>query len=245
MIIVGNWKMNKDVKESNHFLDSFISKMKWYKQNNLRLFLSPAYPLVNDIKNKILEKKVHFELGLCAQNCHNKNFGSHTGEVSVKILKSVGFSAVIIGHSERRKSFNETNEILLEKILRCFENNLLPIFCVGETLAERQKGDQYKIIENQISILKPFSNKNNIVVAYEPVWAIGSGKTPTNEEINDIHLFIKKNLPNTSVLYGGSLNEKNAKDILSISNVDGGLVGGASLDYSKFTSIIKVANEIC
>ena len=114
-----------------------------------------------------------------------------------------------------------------------------------ETLAERQKGDQYKIIENQISILKTYSNKNNIVVAYEPVWAIGSGKTPTNEEINDIHLFIKKNLPNTSVLYGGSLNEKNAKDILSISNVDGGLVGGASLDFSKFTSIIKVANEIC
>ena len=245
MIIVGNWKMNKDIKESNHFLDSFISNMKWYKQNNLKLFLSPTFPLVNNIKNKILEKKNYFELGLCAQNCHNKNFGSHTGEVSAKILKSVGFSAVIIGHSERRKYFNETNEILLEKILRCFENNLLPIFCVGETLDERKKGDHYKIIENQISILKSFSNKNNLVVAYEPVWAIGSGKTPTNEEINEIHLFIKKNLPNTNVLYGGSLNEKNAKDILSISNVDGGLVGGASLDYSKFASIIKVANEIC
>ena len=185
-------------------------------------------------------------LKLCAQNCHHQDNGAFTGEVSVKMLKSIDVSSVIIGHSERRKYFNESNDILLQKIQSCFKNNLLPIFCFGETMNERKNGNFLEVIERQISIIKPYiKDKQEIVFAYEPVWAIGTGVTPLLEEIEEVHLFVKKLFPNIKTLYGGSLNAKNAKDILAVPHVSGALIGGASLNPVEFASIIRSAHDIC
>ena len=246
MIIIGNWKMNKDINEANLFLESFFSKMSWCNNPKLNIFLSPSFPLISNLKDSISNKSISYNLNLCAQNCHYQSKGSFTGEVSAEMLKSLDVFSVIIGHSERRKYFNESNDILIQKVLLCFENNLLPIFCFGETKEEREQGDFLTIIEKQISILKDYVvDSQKIILAYEPIWAIGTGKTPSLTEIEEVHSFVKKIFPNISVLYGGSLNSANAKDILSISHVNGGLVGGASLDASEFVSILRSAHDVC
>ena len=246
MIIIGNWKMNKNIKEADFFLESFFSKMLWCDNPKLNIFLSPSFPLISNLKNSISNKSLSYNLNLCAQNCHYQSKGSFTGEVSAEMLKSLDVCSVIIGHSERRKYFNESNDVLIQKVLLCFQNNLLPIFCFGETKEQREEGFFLEIIEKQISILKKYVKDNQkIILAYEPIWAIGTGKTPSLTEIEEVHTFVKKIFPNTNVLYGGSLNSSNAKDILSISHVNGGLVGGASLDASEFVSIIRSAHDIC
>ena len=238
--------MNKDIKEADLFLESFFLKMSWCNNSKLNLFLAPSFPLMSNFKNNISKNSLSYNFNLCAQNCYHKNKGSFTGEVSAKMLKSLDVFGVIIGHSERRKHFNESNDILIQKVLLCFQNNLLPIFCFGETKEEREQGDFLTIIEKQIAILKECVTDNQkIILAYEPIWAIGTGKTPSLKEIEEVHSFVKKIFPNINILYGGSLNSANAKDILSIPHVNGGLVGGASLDSSEFVSIIRAAHDVC
>jgi len=246
MILIGNWKMNKDIKEAEFFLESFLVNMSWFNNPNLNLFIAPSFPLLTTFKKIISDRSISYNLNLCAQNCYHYNKGAYTGEVSAKMLKSIDVVSVIIGHSERREYFNESNDILTQKIQCCLQSNLLPIFCFGETIEERKKGNFLEIIERQISIIKPYiEDGKRIVLAYEPIWAIGTGKTPSLEQIEEVHSFVKKTFPNISVLYGGSLNASNAKDILKIPQVDGGLIGGASLDPIEFASIIRSAHDIC
>ena len=239
MIIIANWKMNKDLNEVEKFMDSFISLKPWEKIHDLRIFLAPSFPLIKDVSNFINYSSLNSKLRICAQNCHHEIEGAFTGEVSAKILNSLGVSSVIIGHSERRNYFDETNDIIEKKISNCIKYGMTPILCFGENLNERKKGNYLNVIESQINILNSFKKiDQEIILAYEPVWAIGSGLTPSLDEINEVHFFVKNKFPKLKILYGGSLNFNNAKDILSIHNVDGGLVGGASLDPSSFSSII-------
>lgn len=246
MVIIGNWKMNKDLNEAELFLESFYSNMEGFRNPNLNLFIAPSFPIIMNLKELISNNSRFYNLNICAQNCHHQNKGAYTGEVSVKMLKSLDVSSVIIGHSERRKYFNETNDILTKKVSLCVKNNLLPVFCFGETLEERKKGNFLEIIDNQISVVKPYiEDKKKIILAYEPIWAIGTGKTPSLQEIEEVHSYVKEIFPNINVLYGGSLNSINAKDILTIPQVNGCLVGGASLDPVEFVSIIRLADDIC
>jgi len=246
MILVANWKMNKDIREAQFFMEAFFSNMSWCNNSNLNLFIAPSFPLLSELKKCISKNPVSYNLNLCAQNCHHYNEGAFTGEVSVRMLKSLDVSSVIIGHSERRQYFDESNIVLEKKVLICSQNNLLPIFCFGESKEQREKGDFLDIIESQITILKDFIQDNQeIILAYEPIWAIGTGATPSLKEIDQVHSFVKTIFPKINVLYGGSLNKSNVKGILSLPNVDGGLVGGASLDSSEFISIIRCAHEIC
>lgn len=238
--------MNKNIQEAEYFLKTFFTKMSWCDNSNLNLFIAPSFPLITTLNYIISNKSKLYNLKLCAQNCHHQNDGAFTGEVSVKMLRSIDVSSVIIGHSERRKYFNESNDILIQKVQSCFNSNLLPIFCFGETIDERKKGNFLEVIERQVSIIKPYiKDGQEIILAYEPVWAIGTGKTPLSNEIEEVHLFVKNMFPNINILYGGSLNAKNAKDILTIPHVNGALIGGASLNPTEFASIIRSAHEIC
>ncbi len=186
-----------------------------------------------------------------AQNMHFEESGAYTGEVSASMLKSVGVQTVILGHSERRAYFNETNEMLAKKVTTALNHEMAIIFCCGEQLADRKANNHFKIIENQLTEalfnLKKEDWKN-IILAYEPVWAIGTGETATPEQAQEMHQFIRKTLAttydnevanNTSILYGGSVKPNNAKAIFSQPDVDGGLIGGASLNADDFTEIIK------
>tara|TARA_Y100000589_G_scaffold1327_1_gene1157 strand:- start:658 stop:1389 length:732 start_codon:yes stop_codon:yes gene_type:complete len=239
MIIIANWKMNKDLSEVEKFMDSFISLKPWEGILDLKIFLAPSFPLIKDLSNIINYSSLNSKLRICAQNCHHEIEGAFTGEVSAKLLNSLGVDSVIIGHSERRNYFDETNDIIEKKISNCIKYDITPILCFGENLNERKKGNFLNVIESQINILNSFKQiDHEIILAYEPVWAIGSGLTPSIDEINEVHFFVKNKFPKLKVLYGGSLNFNNAKDILSLHNVDGGLVGGASLDPSSFSSII-------
>jgi triosephosphate isomerase len=190
-------------------------------------------------------------IGLGAQNCADKVSGAYTGEVSAAMVASTGAQYVIIGHSERRAYYGETNAILKEKVLLALANNLTPIFCIGEVLSEREAGIQEQVVETQIREslfdLSP-ADFGKIVLAYEPVWAIGTGKTATSAQAQEMHAFIRKTVAgkygkeiadNTSILYGGSANAGNAKDLFSNPDVDGGLIGGASLGVDKFLPIIE------
>jgi len=246
MIIVANWKMNKDVKEANLFLEEFLLNMSWCNNQNLEILIAPPFPILSHVKGLIFNRSMDYKLDVCSQNCNHNNEGAFTGEVSAKMLKSIGVNFGIVGHSERRQYFHETDDILLKKIEICFKNDLTPIFCFGESQQERSSGKFLNIIQKQLLVLKeiPEKNREKIILAYEPVWAIGTGNTPTVEEIEQIHSFTKNIFKNSKILYGGSLNSLNAKEILSLSYVDGGLIGGASLNASEFISIIRVANEI-
>ena len=240
MIIIANWKMNKDLKEVEKFMDSFISLQSWEAISDLKIFFSPSFPLINEVSNIINYNSLNSKIRICAQNCHHEIDGAFTGEVSAKVLDSLGVKYVLTGHSERRNYFNETNDIIEKKISNCIKYDITPILCFGENLNERKKGNYLNVIENQVNILNSFKRiDHEIILAYEPVWAIGSGLTPSLDEINEVHLFVKNKFPKLKILYGGSLNLNNAKDILSLNNIDGGLVGGASLDPYSFSSIIR------
>tara|TARA_B100001057_G_scaffold334819_1_gene335449 strand:+ start:14266 stop:14997 length:732 start_codon:yes stop_codon:yes gene_type:complete len=240
MIIIANWKMNKDLKDLERFMDSFISLQSWEAISDLKIFFSPSFPLINEVRNIINYNSLNSKIRICAQNCHHEIDGAFTGEVSVKVLDSLGVSSVIIGHSERRNYFNETNDIIEKKISNCIKYDMIPILCFGENLNERKKGNYLNVIESQVNILNSFKKiDHEIILAYEPVWAIGSGLTPSLDEINEVHLFVKNKFPKLKILYGGSLNLNNANDILSLNNIDGGLIGGASLDPYSFSSIIR------
>ncbi len=189
-----------------------------------------------------------------AQNCHQEDAGAYTGEISARMIKSVGATYVILGHSERRQHFGETNSVLAQKTNAVLNNGLLPIFCVGETLEEREGGQFFDVIKAQISeglFHLDAQQFGRIVLAYEPVWAIGTGKTASAAQAQEIHAFIRKEIATqfgqavadeTTILYGGSCNPKNAKELFSEPDIDGGLIGGASLKSRDFVDVVKAFN---
>ena len=245
-IVAGNWKMNMTIDESN----DLINELKEVSENNIEIKIAPSftnlYYAISLLKNSAIE--------VVAQNVHSEKRGAYTGEISTEMLKSIGVNTVIIGHSERRKYFNETDTILSKKVKAAVENSLNVIFCIGEELSERESGNHFEIIKNQLTnALIDLNNSEikNIVIAYEPVWAIGTGMTANNQQIQEMHEFIRELInkkfgneiaDNIRILYGGSVKPNNAKQIFSLNDVDGGLIGGASLNFSDFHSIINAAN---
>ena len=243
-IISANWKMNKTVSETKDFFRNFRVKIQSVN-NNCEVIICPPFIAIPEAVCEC--KNINIKIG--AQNCYYEDNGAFTGEVSAKMVSDIGAEYVILGHSERRKYFFETNEIINKKIYKALENGLKVIFCVGESLEIRENGSINEFIESQIkSGLKGISKESlkSIIIAYEPIWAIGTGKAIDCEDADDMAEFIKKCLADnfgveTAVLYGGSVKPGNAQDFLKTENIDGLLVGGASLDGESFAEIVSVA----
>ena len=245
-IVAGNWKMNMTLDESVNL----INELKQISTNDVDIKIAPSFTNLN----KAVSLLDSSEIEVIAQNVHFEERGAFTGEISIKMLKSVGVHSVIIGHSERRKYFNENDSILSKKAKTAIDNSLNIIFCVGEELSEREKGNHFELIKNQIInglFGLDIDQIKNVVVAYEPVWAIGTGKTAENYQIQEMHEYIRKLFNDKygsdisqqiRILYGGSVKPNNAEEIFSLNDVDGGLIGGASLNFSDFNAIVQAAN---
>ena len=244
-IVAGNWKMNKNLQEGIALATELNDILKADKPNCDVVICTPFIHLASVAG--IIDQSV---IGLGAENCADKASGAYTGEVSAEMVKSTGAGYVILGHSERRAYYGETAEILKEKINLALANGLKVIFCIGEVLEERESGKQNEVGEAQLAgslfdlTAEQFAN---IILAYEPVWAIGTGKTATAEQAEEMHAFIRgviagkfgaEAAENVSILYGGSCKPSNAKEIFSKENVDGGLIGGAALKAADFKGII-------
>ncbi|MBA4318170.1 MAG: triose-phosphate isomerase [Flavobacterium sp.] len=247
-VIAGNWKMNKNLGESI----SLFKEIKIAVLNvpgKVDVILCPPYTSLETGANLLKESPV--KLG--AQNMHFEESGAFTGEISASMLKSVGCEYVILGHSERRTIFKETDEIINKKMKKALLNGLKPIFCVGETLEERENNITEKVVQTQITTGLseiPENEMKNVIIAYEPVWAIGTGRNATKQQAEEVHVFIRnlvKNLysvaisENITIQYGGSVKADNSKELLSMPNIDGALVGGACLKADSFVEIIKSA----
>ena len=244
-IVAGNWKMNKSLQEAKQLVEMILKQVNEF--DDVTKVIIPPFPYLESIKNIISN---HPNVYVGAQNCHTKSNGAFTGEVSASMLSSVGCQYVLVGHSERRNYFKETEIDFIPKIKEALKNDLYPIFCVGETIYERKTDNHFKVITEQLtSVLKEFSIEefSKFVIAYEPVWAIGTGETATANQAQEIHAFIRTTVSdiydsdvanNVSILYGGSCNPQNAKELFSCKDVDGGLIGGASLNADDFCKII-------
>ena len=236
MYFIANWKMFGGLNSLNslHKVMKFFKTFK--KKRTTKIIYCPPNTLIRPMTKKLKNSKI--EVG--AQNCHEKlEYGAFTGSVNSKMLKSVGAKYVIIGHSEVRKA-GENNKLINLKIKNSLNSGLKVIFCIGETLKEKRKKITKKVLSQQIvSGLKKIKKSKNILIAYEPVWAIGTGVIPKKIELFDTIAFIKKKIKNLKVLYGGSVNSNNINELKSIENIDGFLIGGASQDYKKFIDIIK------
>ena len=246
-IVAGNWKMNNDKNETKNLISGLQDSIKGLALENTRVIISPSY--VN------LESAIHSTEGssieVAAQNMHQAKSGAFTGEISADMLKSIGIKTVIIGHSERREYFGESDELLAEKLDTALANNLEAIFCFGEKLEERKKDNHLlevgSQLKNALFHLKATDFKN-IILAYEPVWAIGTGETASPEQAQEMHAFVRnviakkfsqETADSVSILYGGSVKPANAEEIFSKKDVDGGLIGGAALKAEDFSAIIK------
>ncbi len=248
-IVAGNWKMNKTASEAITLVNEIciLLKSKPITDTDIKVIIAPPFVALSKVNDII---KTFPNVFLAAQNCHSKSKGAYTGEISAEMLKDIGCQYVIIGHSERRSYFAEKDDFLAEKVNILLANNLNPIFCCGEQLSERQKGIQNEVVYSQINnALFHLSNDDfsKIVIAYEPVWAIGTGVTATPEQAQDMHAYIRGLISdkydvsianNSSILYGGSCNAKNAHELFEKPDLDGGLIGGASLIAEDFVTII-------
>ena len=243
-IVAGNWKMNNDYVDS----EQLVSKLReQYIESETEVIIAPPFTSLLCSSNLLKGSRIN----VAAQNMHYAENGAYTGEISAGMLKSTGVDTVILGHSERRAYFKETDSLLAKKVDAALKNNMRIIFCFGEELSDRKSGNEEAIVEGQIKnalFHLPASAWTNIVLAYEPVWAIGTGETASPEQAQDMHAFIRKTIENkyssglaldVSILYGGSVKPANAKEIFSKEDVDGGLIGGAALDVSQFTAIIN------
>ena len=246
-IVAGNWKMNNTFEEADNLINDIVEYLKNNPQDKASVILCP--PAV------YLEMATDFaqdlELFIGAQNISNYASGAYTGEISAQMLSSMDVDYTIIGHSERRKYFNESHEMLAQKVNMALQFDIAPIFCCGELLPERESGKHFDIVKSQLEESLFHLNKTdfgNVVIAYEPVWAIGTGVTATSEQAQEMHAYIRKLIvdkygkeiaENTTILYGGSCNAKNAKELFANPDVDGGLIGGASLKADEFIQIIK------
>lgn len=245
-IVAGNWKMNTTVPEGLQLADDVNEALKGFKANCDVIICVPFTHLVPICG--IVDQEL---LGVGAENCADHKSGAYTGEVSAPMVASTGAKYVILGHSERRQYYNETSETLREKVALALENGLTPIFCIGEVLEERENGTYNEVVRKQIEEgLFNLSAEDfaKIILAYEPVWAIGTGKTATADQAEDMHAFIRSTIAdkygaeiadNTSILYGGSCKPSNAAELFAKPDVDGGLIGGASLKAEDFMGIVK------
>ncbi len=240
-IIAGNWKMFKTEAEAVDFgkkIKPLVADV-----HDRIIVVCASFPALSKLCDEICASNV----ALGAQNLYWEDEGAFTGEVSGPMLKAVGCTYVIIGHSERRQYFVESDEMVNKRILAALKHNLSPIVCVGERLEEREKGTTFKVVEKQIKgAFKNISVEqwDNIIIAYEPVWAIGTGKTATPKQAQEVHAFIRKLLAKevadkTRILYGGSIKPENIKELMAQPDIDGGLVGGASLKVDSFVKIVK------
>lgn len=242
-IVAGNWKMNKSLNEGMELINEVISLSP--SENVLKIFATPFIHITSAIE----KTKGRNDYAVAAQNCHHMECGAYTGEVSAGMISSAGAGYVIIGHSERRNYFNETTSVLVQKVNIALANNLVPIFCVGENLDHRNSNQHLEIVRQQLKDalyhLSP-ADFSKLIIAYEPVWAIGTGVTATCHQAQGMHNFIRSEInkkygkevsETISILYGGSCNAENAKELFACLDVDGGLVGGASLKAGEFVAI--------
>lgn len=245
-IVAGNWKMNTTVPQGETLAKEIV-KMASEVPSDVNLIVAPPFTHLSKVADAIKGSRV----ALSAQNCADKESGAYTGEVSAKMLASVPVEYVILGHSERREYYGETNAKLVEKIKLALGENLSVIYCVGEKLDEREKGEHFNVIASQVKeVLFNLTAEQleKVVIAYEPVWAIGTGKTATSAQAQEVHEFIRKTVAGKfgedaaeriSILYGGSCKPGNAKELFACKDIDGGLIGGASLVADNFIAIAK------
>jgi triosephosphate isomerase len=244
-IVAGNWKMHKNAEETEDLLNELIDKLP--DDIEAQIIVAPTF--VN--LASAVEHLEFTNIGVAAQNMHQNESGAFTGEISAEMLKSIGVNIVILGHSERRAYFHETDTLLAQKVSTGLKHDMTIIFCFGEELKDRQNKQHFNIVENQLRDgLFHLENKDweQIILAYEPVWAIGTGETASPEQAQEMHEFIRETIrkrfgsdvaEDVSILYGGSVKPDNAKEIFSKPDVDGGLIGGAALKASDFAAIVN------
>lgn len=244
-IVAGNWKMNKNAGETNQLLADILNQLPSGKE--VEVIVAPSFVNLSQAVH-ILE---HTNIGVAAQNMHQAEGGAFTGEISADMLTAIGVHNVILGHSERRAYFKESDALLANKVDTALKHEMRIIFCIGEELKDRQDKQHFNVVENQLRDGLFHLEANawvNIVLAYEPVWAIGTGETASPEQAQEMHKFIRETIQhhygspvaeNVSILYGGSVKPENAREIFSKPDVDGGLIGGAALKAEDFVAIIE------
>ena len=247
IIVAGNWKMNKTYQEALDYI-SYFNQLQF----QTKAIIGAPSIYCEALQQNNINKSLHFAF----QNCNEHESGAYTGEISAMMISSLGLSYCIVGHSERRQYYGETNDMISKKIDQCLHHHISPIVCCGETLEEREKSTTNQVIRAQLeSSLKNVSQEQmeHIIIAYEPVWAIGTGRNASSIQAEEVHQFICHWLEqrfsleiakNTPILYGGSCNENNAKELFGQPNIWGGLIGGASLSPHSFEKIIQIAEEI-
>ena len=243
-IVAGNWKMNNDLQETKLIINELKTEVNHCECD---VMIAPSFVCLQTA----IDLLTNNDIEVVSQNVHQEKNGAYTGEVSAKMLSSIGVKTTIIGHSERREYFNETHDMLKHKVDTSLEKSMKIIFCFGEQLKDRKTNNHSTIISNQISeslFHLNSSDWDNIILAYEPVWAIGTGETASSDQVQEMHSFIRNFIAqkysaelaqNVSILYGGSVKPSNAKEIFSMEDVDGGLIGGASLNSKDFFSIVN------
>ena len=244
-IVAGNWKMHKNAEQTEDLLNELIDKIPF--ETEVQIIVAPTF--IN-----LATAVDHLEfvgIDVAAQNMHQAESGAFTGEISADMLQNVGVNIVILGHSERRALFNETDALIANKVNTALEHDMTVIFCFGEELKDRQSKNHFNVVENQLKdglFNIKASDWGNIVLAYEPVWAIGTGETASPEQAQEMHEFIRETVrkaygsdiaEDVSILYGGSVKPENAKEIFSKADVDGGLIGGAALKSDDFVAIVN------
>ncbi len=240
-VIAGNWKMNGMLDESLKFIDSLTENPN---PTAVEMVICPPYTLLHPLAKPLAEKGVT----LGAENMHFEASGAFTGEISPLMLKDAGCHYVILGHSERRDMMHEDHALLRKKLEAAWKHGLEPIFCIGEHLEEREAGTTNDVLKDQLAVLEGTDSSLPLVIAYEPVWAIGTGKTATPEQVSETHAFVHEELARLGrkckVLYGGSVNPGNAESLMACQGVDGALVGGASLKADSFMDIVGAAARV-
>lgn len=246
-IVAGNWKSNELFSQADELINDIAEGFREFDNTDVDVIVCPPFPYLELVGDA--SEDVEFFVG--AQNVSKFDNGAFTGEVSAKMLQSMNIDYCIVGHSERRKYFNETNQDVAEKVNKLLEADINPIVCVGESLEQREAGTHFELIRSQVSeglFHLDCEQIKRTVIAYEPVWAIGTGKTATKEQAQEVHAFIRAMLAEkysddvaqeVSILYGGSCNAKNARELFAQTDVDGGLIGGASLKAADFIEIAR------
>jgi len=247
-VIAGNWKMNKDVHQTEELING-LKKALDFSLTNVKVVICPPFTSLETAQQLLQGSPIV----LGAQNMYYEDEGAFTGEVSAKMLKGVGCQFVILGHSERRQYFRETDEFINKKVKKALASGLIPIVCVGETLEEREKNITHQVVTTQVKgVLKDISadDVEKLIIAYEPVWAIGTGRNATPQQAEEVHLLIRSLISELYssttaerliIQYGGSVKADNASDLLSQLDIDGALVGGACLKADSFAAIVKAA----
>ena len=245
-VVAGNWKMNLDRESSLNLMNGILKLINVDFQ--VKVIISPPFTFLYELSELIRDRNNIF---LSSQNINSNNSGSYTGEVSAEMVRSLGVEYTIIGHSERRQYFNENNLVIKEKVDISIKNSLNVIFCCGEDIIHRKKGTHFDWVKNQIEdslFHLTDAEIKDLIIAYEPIWAIGTGETASPVQAEEMHKFIRSLInskygkeisESISILYGGSCNPDNARDLFSMKNIDGGLIGGASLDSNSFVKIIE------